>query len=100
MCTASMRFTLFPLADVITLSVADLSCLFPSMICVYAGLGYLGAAMATSISLWLQFFTLLIYIVFLKVCRLGMNCAASLHGCQTQNLQHMVLSFHGLQAFT
>ena len=34
----------------------------------YAGLGYLGAAMATSISLWLQFFTLLSYIVFLKVC--------------------------------
>ena len=33
----------------------------------YAGLGYLGAAMATSISLWLQFFTLLSYIVFLKV---------------------------------
>ncbi len=36
--------------------------------------------MATSISLWLQFFTLLIYIVFLKVHCLGVNCAALLHG--------------------
>jgi len=67
---------------------------------VYAGLGYLGAAMATSISLWLQFFTLLIYIVFLKVHCLGVNCAASLHGCQVQSLQQMVLPFHGLQAPT
>ena len=33
-----------------------------------AGLGYLGAALATAISFWLQFLTLLIYILFLKVC--------------------------------
>ncbi|KAL3160354.1 hypothetical protein ABBQ32_010688 [Trebouxia sp. C0010 RCD-2024] len=30
------------------------------------GLGYLGAALATAISFWLQFLTLLIYILFLK----------------------------------
>ena len=35
------------------------------MLCT--GLGYLGAALATCISLWLQFFTLLVYIVYLKV---------------------------------
>ena len=34
----------------------------------YAGLGYCGAAMATAVSFWLQFLTLLVYILFLKVC--------------------------------
>ena len=33
-----------------------------------AGLGYLGAALATAISFWLQFLTLLVYILFIKVC--------------------------------
>ena len=32
-----------------------------------ADLGYLGAALAISVSFWLQFFTLLLYILFLKV---------------------------------
>ena len=32
-----------------------------------AGMGYLGAALATAISFWLQFLTLLVYILFLKV---------------------------------
>lgn len=36
-------------------------------LCIYTlGLGYLGAALATCISLWLQFFTLLVYIVYYK----------------------------------
>jgi len=79
--------TLVSCADVISFSTA-LICLmcFVFHDSVYAGLGYLGAAMATSISLWLQFFTLLIYIVFLKVHCLGVNCAALLHGCQVQSL--------------
>ena len=33
----------------------------------FADLGYLGAALGTAISFWLQFLTLLCYIVFLKV---------------------------------
>ena len=45
------------------------------LVCGAAGLGYLGAAVATSISLWLQFITLLIYIVFFKVCCLCKDVA-------------------------
>lgn len=38
-----------------------------SVLVCAAGMGYLGAALATAISFWLQFLTLLVYILFLKV---------------------------------
>ena len=44
-----------------------LLCYNGDIACLYAGLGYNGAALATSISFWLQFFFLIVWIVLFKV---------------------------------
>ena len=61
---------------------------------MFAGLGYLGAALATCISLWLQFFTLLVYIVYYKVS--SCLCCAALsrktrahHDIMQRRTQHL-----------